>query len=133
MASRRRERRNSPRNDQVNSTPNTSPRAPRNPSNVDRRRTRRSSPAPRGNVFSVARELDRHEREFGKVGQALPVDPVPDPDVTRGRAPEEPPASPRPSVEKESLVIERVDRCKSKPKKTRGNGGSRDFVPWCKK
>lgn len=38
-----------------------------------------------------------------------------------------------PPSKKEGAVLKDPSTCKGKPTKTKGNGGSRAFVPWCNK
>lgn len=112
-------------------TPAPSPRAARPPSN---RGTFRAAQARRelantipDQVYQRSKDPMRSPARPGQqqatppLSRSIPVTSKParaKDDTTRRDAP---------------LTLKDDDRCKSRPTKTRGNGGSRAFVPWCKK
>lgn len=112
-------------------TPAPSPRAARPPSN---RGTFQAAQARRELAAAIPDQVyQRSEdpmRSPARPGQQQATPPLSRPI----------PANSKPARTKEDttrreapLTLKNDDRCKSRPTKTRGKGGSRAFVPWCRK
>lgn len=112
-------------------TPASSPRTARPPSN---RGTFRAAQARRELADTIPDQVYQRSkdptRSPARPGQQQATSPLSRPIPSNSKPTRSKDDTPRRDA---PLTLKNDDRCKSRPTKTRGKGGSRVFVPWCRK